>query len=198
LALLLNAGGQAMAFGVDALVGNAEIVIHPLGKAVAKSTHLAGAAVLEGGRVGGVLNVAEIIRLARPGVRSVGPQARGKVLVVDDSLTTRMAMKAVLEIAGYGVVPCRDGAEALRTLKQTACQLVVSDVQMPEMDGLDLTQRIKADPALSAIPVILVTSLDSAEDRAAGLKVGADGYLIKREVERGKLLDLVRQLLPGG
>ena len=65
-----------------------------------------------------------------------------------------------------------------------AHQLVVSDIQMPEMDGLDLTQRIKADPALSSIPVILVTSLDSADDRSAGLRVGADGYLIKREVER--------------
>ena len=68
---------------------------------------------------------------------------------------------------------------------------------MPRLDGLGLTRRIKADPRLRATPVILVTSLDAPEDRAAGLEAGADGYLVKREVERGKLLDLVRQLLPG-
>jgi len=67
---------------------------------------------------------------------------------------------------------------------------------MPRLDGLGLTRRLKADPRLSRVPVILVTSLDSPEDRAAGLQAGADAYLVKRDVQRGKLLELVRQLLP--
>jgi two-component system chemotaxis sensor kinase CheA len=73
---------------------------------------------------------------------------------------------------------------------------VVSDVQMPRLDGLGLTRAIRATPSIADTPVILVTSLDAPEDRAAGLEAGADGYLVKREVERGKLLELVRQLLP--
>jgi two-component system chemotaxis sensor kinase CheA len=73
---------------------------------------------------------------------------------------------------------------------------VVSDVQMPRLDGLGLTRAIRATPSIADTPVILVTSLDAPEDRSAGLEAGADGYLVKREVERGKLLELVRQLLP--
>jgi len=70
-------------------------------------------------------------------------------------------------------------------------------VQMPRLDGFGLTRRLKSDPRWRTIPVVLVTSLEAPEDRAAGLEAGADGYLVKREVERGKLLELVRQLLPG-
>jgi two-component system chemotaxis sensor kinase CheA len=118
-------------------------------------------------------------------------------VVADDSLTTRSAMKSLLEIAGFSVLPAGDGEEAFALARDQGCQLVVSDVQMPRLDGLGLARRLKADPRLREVPVILVTSLDGAEDRAAGLDAGADGYLVKREVERGKLLELVRQLLPG-
>lgn len=101
-----------------------------------------------------------------------------------------------MEIAGYSVVTAADGEEALGILERTPCQLVVSDWQMPRLDGIGLTRRIRAHAKLSRIPVILCTSLDSSQERAAGLEAGADGYLVKREVERGKLLELVRQLLP--
>ena len=119
-----------------------------------------------------------------------------RILVCDDALTTRFAMKSVLEIAGYPVVTAADGEEAWGVLERTPCQLVVSDWQMPRLDGVGLARRIKAHPTLHRTPIILVTSLDSPEERAAGLEAGADGYIVKREVERGKLLDLVRQLLP--
>ncbi len=105
-------------------------------------------------------------------------------------------MKAVLELAGYSVIAAADGQQAYELVQQHAPQLVVSDVQLPRMDGLELCRAIRATPAVAHVPVILCTSLESAEDKAAGLDAGADGYLVKREVERGKLLDLVRQLLP--
>jgi two-component system chemotaxis sensor kinase CheA len=130
-------------------------------------------------------------------LRTATEVRRQHILVCDDALTTRFAIKALLEIAGYSVVTAGDGEEALGILERTPCQLVVSDWQMPRLDGIGLTRRIRAHPKLSRIPVILCTSLDSPQERAAGLEAGADGYLVKREVERGKLLDLVRQLLPG-
>ncbi len=135
----------------------------------------------------------------RPSTRgiSTGEIRRPRVLVTDDSLTTRFAMKSLLEIAGYPVVTASDGEEAWEVLERTPCQLVVSDWQMPRLDGVGLTRRIRAHPTLNRTPVILVTSLDSPEERAEGLEAGADGYLVKREVERGKLLELVRQLMPG-
>jgi two-component system chemotaxis sensor kinase CheA len=153
--------------------------------------------VLDDGRVVGVLATAELFRRAQPTVARAAGAARPRIVVADDALTTRSAMKALLEIAGFAVVPAADGEEAFALIRDVGCELVVSDVQMPRLDGLGLTRRLKADPRLRDIPVILVTSLDAAEDRAAGLQAGADGYLVKREVERGKLLELVRQLLPG-
>jgi two-component system chemotaxis sensor kinase CheA len=180
---------------VDDVVGQQDVVVSSLGSRLARVPHLAGASVLDDGRVVGVLAPAELFRRAQPSAaRSV--TARPRIVVADDSLTTRSAVKALLEIAGFTVLPAGDGEEAFALVREAGCQLVVSDVQMPVLDGFALTRRIKADPKLREIPVVLVTSLDAAGDRAAGLEAGADGYLVKREVEHGKLLELVRQLLP--
>jgi len=154
--------------------------------------------VLDDGRVVGVLAAGEVVRRVQPAASAGtrGAPARPRILVADDSLTTRSAMKALLEIAGYTVLAAADGEEAWQLLTSGGAQVVVSDVQMPRLDGFELTRRIKGDPRLRSTPVVLVTSLDAPQDRAAGLEAGADGYLVKREVERGKLLELVRQLMP--
>jgi two-component system, chemotaxis family, sensor kinase CheA len=197
-ALVLAVGGRRAVVGVEELLGQQELVVSSLGVRLGGVPHLAGAAVLDDGRVVGVLSAGELLRRVQPAgtsARAAGPE-RPRVLVADDSLTTRSAMKSLLEIAGYSVVVAGDGEEALQLLGTVGAQVVVSDVQMPRADGLELTRRIKADPRLRSTPVILVTSLDAPEERAAGLEAGADGYLVKREVERGRLLDMVRQLLP--
>jgi two-component system chemotaxis sensor kinase CheA len=197
-AALLTVGDDKVLFAIDEVVGQQEIVVRSLGRHVQGVRHLAGAAVLDDGRVVPVLNATELVRAARPETRS-SPRtqaSRPRILVCDDALTTRFAMKSLLEIAGYPVVTAADGEEAWGVLERSSCQLVVSDWQMPRLDGVGLARRIKAHPTLHRTPIILVTSLDSPEDRAAGLEAGADGYLVKREVERGKLLELVRQLLP--
>jgi two-component system chemotaxis sensor kinase CheA len=197
-ALVLALGTQRAVVAVDEVLGQQEVVVGALGARAARATHLAGASVLDDGRVVGVLNAAELVRRVQPAALRAQATPSARVVVADDSLTTRAAMKALLELAGYQVAAAGDGEEALRLLRDQGAALVVSDVQMPRLDGLGLTRRIKGDPALRATPVILVTSLDAPEDRVAGLAAGADGYLVKREVERGRLLDLVRQLLPGG
>jgi two-component system chemotaxis sensor kinase CheA len=196
VALVLRHGGQRAALGVEEILGQQEVVVSTLGARVASVAHLAGAAMLDDGRVVGVLAAPELLRRAQPAAAPRAAAARVRVLVADDALTTRSAMKALLEIAGYAVVTAGDGEEGLALLRESGAQLVVTDVQMPRLDGLGFCRAVKADPALRQIPVVLVTSLDAPEDRAAGLEAGADGYVVKREVERGKLLELVRQLLP--
>jgi two-component system chemotaxis sensor kinase CheA len=197
-AMVLALGGVRAVFAIDAVVGQQEIVVRSLGRHLQSVSHLAGAAVLDDGSVVPVLNAPELLRAAATPVvlRAATEVRRSHILVCDDALTTRFAMKSMLEIAGYSVVTAGDGEEALGILERTPCQLVVSDWQMPRLDGIGLTRRIRAHPKLSHIPVILCTSLDSPQERAAGLEAGADGYVVKREVQRGKLLDLVRQLLP--
>ncbi|MGQ0505958.1 MAG: response regulator, partial [Myxococcaceae bacterium] len=120
------------------------------------------------------------------------------VLVVDDALTTRTAIKALLELAGYDVLTATNGEEALLVLHANPCQLVVSDIQMPRLDGLELTRRIRANPRLQDTKVLLVTALSAQEEKRAGLDAGADGYLVKHDVEKGVLIELARQLVSSG
>ncbi|RKH13729.1 hybrid sensor histidine kinase/response regulator [Corallococcus sp. CA053C] len=196
-AVLLALGDERVLYAIDEVVGQQELVVRTLGKHLQGVPHLAGAAVLDDGRVVPVLNALELLRAAKPEMRNASNDAKlPRILVCDDSLTTRFAMKSLLEIAGYPVVTAADGEEAWAVLDRVHCHLVVSDWQMPRLDGVGLARRMKGHPMFRRTPIILVTSLDSQEDRAAGLEAGADGYLVKREVERGKLLELVRQLLP--
>ncbi len=196
-ALVVSSGSQRIVLGVEDVLGQQELVVSSLGSRASRVAHLAGAALLDDGRVVGVLSAPEILRRAQPAEAGPAPVERPRILVADDSLTTRSAMRALLEIAGYSVMPAADGEEALALLRESGAHLVVADIQMPRLDGFTLTRRIKSDPRLRTIPVVLVTSLGAPEDRAAGLEAGADGYLVKRDIERGKLLELVRQLLPG-
>ena len=117
------------------------------------------------------------------------------MLVVDDSLTTRTLERGILEAAGYDALVASDGAEALVVLGREGIDLVVSDVEMPRLDGFGLTAAIRRDERLRHIPVILVTSLDTAEHRERGVTAGADAYLGKGTFDQGRLLDTIGRLL---
>ena len=117
------------------------------------------------------------------------------ILVVDDSLTTRNLEKNILETAGYEVKVATDGVEALSVLRSDGCDLIVADVLMPEMDGLELTATLKSDPRFGEIPIILVTSLESREDKQRGMEAGADAYIIKSTFDQTSLLQTIEQLI---
>jgi two-component system chemotaxis sensor kinase CheA len=115
--------------------------------------------------------------------------------VADDSVTTRTLEKTMLEEAGYEVRLAADGHQAWRILQEEAIDLVVADVEMPGMDGFTLTDTLRHSTALGRIPVVLVTSLSSDKDRARGLEVGANAYIVKSGFGRAGLVDAVGQLL---
>jgi two-component system, chemotaxis family, sensor kinase CheA len=117
------------------------------------------------------------------------------ILVVDDSLTTRSLEKSILESHGYHVRVAVDGAEALHLIRTEKPALVISDVMMPRMTGFELLAELKADSALSRIPVILVTSLESKAEQARGLELGADAYIVKRRFDQSELMQIVQQIL---
>ena len=117
------------------------------------------------------------------------------ILVVDDSITTRTMEKNLLEAAGYQVRVAVDGSDAWRLLKSEKFDLVVSDVDMPRMDGFDLTARIRGDRKLAELPVVLVTALESREDKERGIEVGANAYLIKSTFDQSNLLAIIRRLV---
>ena len=208
LVVILAAAERRMAFAVDELVGEQEIVIKGLGKQLTRVGGIAGATVMGSGRVVLILNVADLIKLAmRGGGRSVfdalaeaAPsmvtRAQRRILIVDDSITTRTLEKNILEAAGYTVQLAVDGQEALSTIATGGVpDLIVSDLVMPRMDGFELTQRIKDDPNMASVPVILVTSLDSPKDKARGIEIGADAYIVKSSFDQNNLLETIEQLI---
>ena len=117
------------------------------------------------------------------------------VLVVDDSLTTRMLEQSILESAGYTVEVALCAEEALEVARRKRFALFLVDVEMPGMDGFTFVERIRADPALHAIPAILVTSRAAPEDLQRGRDVGAQGYVVKSEFDQSALLAMIRPLV---
>ena len=106
-----------------------------------------------------------------------------------------MLLKSILESAGYKVKTAVDGLEAFTLIRAEKFDLVVSDVEMPRLNGFDLTARIRADRKLAELPVVLVTALETREDRERGIEVGANAYLVKSRFDQSDLLDAVRRLL---
>lgn len=199
---LLTHGGRALAVAVDALVAEQEIVLRPVLGNGAPVGHLSGATVLGDGRVAPVLNVAAVVAAglstATGGVELAAGTTvplRRRVLVVDDSITTRTLEESMMESAGYEVLTAVDGADAWRKVQEQGCDLVITDVDMPRMNGLDLCRAIRSSKRFRELPVILVSALESDEDRQRGMELGADAYMTKSGFDQHQLLETARQLL---
>jgi two-component system chemotaxis sensor kinase CheA len=198
--VVLGGPDRRAAFLVDSLVQIYEVVIKGLPEPLSRVPHLAGATILGTGQVAMLLSPTELIasaerdRAAAP-ARMVAPDvAPPTVLVVEDSITTRTLEKNILETAGYRVRVAADGGEAWTLLESDDCDLIVADIEMPVMDGFELTARIRSDERHRDLPVVLVTSRDAQEDRERGIRAGADAYIVKGSFQQERLLDTIRRL----
>lgn len=202
--LVLSVAENSIAFGVDEVLGEQEFLVKNLGRQLSRVRNVAGSALLATGKPVPVLNVSDLMRSAvrtsatpsTPAVFSEGIDARRKsLLVVEDSITSRTLLKSILESAGYDVKTAVDGIDAITALKTGEFDLVVSDIEMPRMNGFDLTARIRADRKLKDLPVVLVTALDTREDREHGIDVGANAYIVKSSFEQSNLVEVVKRLI---
>ena len=197
--LVLVWAGEQIGFFVDEILDEQEVLVKSLGKQLPRVRNIAGAAVLGTGKVLPVLNVADLmhsaVKIARVSAALETEEAPKSILVAEDSITSRSLLKNILEFAGYKVKTAINGAEAFTLLATGAFDLVVSDVEMPRMSGFELTARIRADERLAQLPVVLVTGLDSSEDRERGVDVGANAYIVKGSFDQGNLLEVVRRLI---
>lgn len=202
-AIVVASGAAQAALLVDAIDGEHELIVKGLGDHLGRVQNVAGATVLASGRIVPLLNVGDLVeklvgeRTPRAlfGQSDKAKAKRRRILIADDSITTRTLESAILQAAGYEVDVATDGVDALTKLNQSNFDLVLSDLQMPRMDGLELVARIKGDPATHEIPVILVSSLATEVDRARGLKAGADAYLGKTEFSQELLLQTLERFL---
>ncbi|HEX2026744.1 MAG TPA: response regulator [Nitriliruptorales bacterium] len=203
-AVVVRSTSETVALAVDTVVDEREVLVKPLSARLEGLPGALGYTVLAGGRpvlvlhpeaVGrrGLLHVGE--GPAPAAVPATGPPARRRVLLVEDTPTTRALERGVLEAAGYEVLVACDGAEAWQLLQEEPADIVVSDVDMPRMDGVALCRAIRAASRLQELPVVLVTSLGSDQDRRRGLEVGADAYLVKSGFDQQRFLQTIERLL---
>lgn len=202
LVAVVSAGTRRAALVIDEAIAEDEIVMRPLAAADGSVPHAAGAAVLPSGNVALVLAAPSLLAAGlRPA--AAAPQVlateratrRPRVLVADDSITTRTLEQSVLEAAGYEVATAVNGEEAWQLLDAEGADALVADVEMPRMDGFALCRRARSSERFRELPIVLVTGLDSPEDRARGLEAGADAYIVKSSFDQASLLDTVNRLI---
>lgn len=205
--LLVLFGDQGGAYGVavDGLLDEQDLVVRPLDRRLGKVPDIQAAAILDDGSPVLIVDVddlrrsieklLETSRLERPGTSRPHETRRKRVLVVDDSITVREVQRQLLINNGYQVETAVDGMEGWNLVRETPFDLVISDIDMPRLDGLELVRRIKADPRLQAVPVIIVSYKDRPDDRLRGLEAGANHYLAKSSFHDDTLIEAVRELI---
>ncbi|MBI3995585.1 MAG: response regulator, partial [Nitrospirae bacterium] len=202
--VILSLAEKRMAFLVDEILSEQEVLVKSLGPQLSRVRNVAGATILGTGKVVPILNVHDLLKSAVknasvpvkvPATVEAGKQKGKTILVAEDSITARTLLKNILETAGYRVKTAVDGVEAFTALRTEAFDLAVSDVDMPRMNGFDLTAKVRADKKLSDLPVVLVTALESREDRERGIDVGANAYIVKSSFDQSNLLEVIRRLV---
>ena len=187
---------------VDDLLIEEEVVMKPVGVGLASTPGVLGASILSSGRVALVLNPATCVRkgLAGPSsapLASIRPDAsvRPRVLLAEDTITTRALERSILEAAGYDVRVAVDGLDAWQLLEEHGADIVVSDVDMPRMNGISLCEAARRSSRFRDIPFVLVTSLATDADRRRGVEAGANAYIVKGDFDQVLLLDTLERLL---
>jgi two-component system chemotaxis sensor kinase CheA len=203
--VLITLANKRIAFVIDEVLNEQEVLVKSLGRQLSRVRNIAGATVLATRNLAPVLNVPDLMRSA---IKIGGAAVRHatvpldqeqpkkkSVLVVEDSITARTLLKSILETAGYDVKSAVDGVDAFTLLRGGEFDIVVSDVEMPRMNGFDLTAKIRSDKNHSELPVILVTALESREDKERGVDVGANAYIVKSSFDQSNLLETMRRLV---
>ena len=202
--VILKMGQDLVALTVDEIISEREIVIKPIHEPLTHIPCIQGGALLDRNQIALVLDVEYLMRLSLSASTDLlltqleednNVATRINILVVDDSITTRTLEKNILESHNYNVTVAVNGEEAWDILQKSPFSLVITDVSMPIMDGFELTDRIKRSDKYASLPVIIVTSLGSDVEKARGIEVGADAYIVKSEFESGTLLSKIEQLV---
>ncbi len=201
LIVIIRDGEEKLGLEVDEIIGREEMVVKQLPPHLQNLSMVSGVTIGERDSIINVLHVPELIRQARefgePGrLRPAVKEDRtATVLVVDDSINTREIEKSILEAYGYLVDTAEDGQDALEKIGATLYDLVITDVEMPRMDGFSFTERLRADDRYRHVPVIIVTSREKDEDKRRGIQVGANAYIVKGAFDQSNLIETVRNLI---
>ncbi len=200
--LIANIADNRIGFVVDNVVNEQEVLIKPLGEGLKEVEYINGATILSSGEIVLILNTVDLMTSAKgmgdkpdASKKDADKKLSKRILVVDDSLSAREVEKNILTSAGYDVDVALDGQDALDKVHDNAYNLLVVDVQMPRLDGFSLTRRLKSDDRYKDIPIVIVTTQGSKEDRDKGIKAGADAYIVKKAFDQAHLLKTIDGLI---
>ena len=202
--VVLKLRDQALACTIDGNLGNAEIVVKALGEQLKNVDFISGATILGDGCPALIINVTDIFAAAdgmpTTSFRQVLEEQeeevfRGSILIVDDSITTRTMERSILVANGYRVDLAVSGEDAMEKVVGTRFDLIVSDIEMPGMDGFELTRKVRGLEGYQDVPVIIVSSRSRDEDKRRALEAGAQAYIVKGSFDQGVLLDTVDALI---
>jgi two-component system chemotaxis sensor kinase CheA len=204
--VIVGSGKNTMALQVGRLLGEQEVVIKSLGSFLPRLPNIGGITILASGEAIMVLNASELVSSIKAGTmkgtRVVQLESKDeddgriiRVLVVEDSLVVRELQRNILESAGYKVETAVDGEDALAHLAKEEIDCIVTDIEMPRMDGFDLTSAIRKSEQTKETPVIMCTSLSNEDDKQRGIEVGANAYVIKGTFDQHNLLSTIERLV---
>lgn len=202
--LILSASQKKVALAIDEMLGEHEGMVKDLGLQLKHVKNIAGATLLGSGKVIPILNVAELMETASNTVSTIDFASKAdpmevagqkNVLVVEDSITIRSMLRNFIENAGFSVKTAVDGLEGYNMVQNENFDVVVSDIEMPRMNGFELTSKIRENKNYSDMPIILVTALESADDRQRGLESGANAYIVKSSFEKSNLIETIQRLI---
>lgn len=202
--VVLEYAYQKIAFVIEDLVKEQDIIVKPLEKPFTNINNVAGVTILDKGEVVPILHVPDLMESARQASSTKRPvsikkkssdKKRRKILIVEDSLTTRELEKSIMVSVGYEVDTAVDGVDALNKIASIKPDLIITDVQMPRMDGFVMTEKLKRDKKYKEIPVIMVTALAKESEKKRGVEVGADAYITKSDFDQTKLVGVIEQLI---
>lgn len=196
--IIISNSEKKLGFVIDEILSEQEIIVKNFSKPLSKIKNISAAAILGKGKPIPILNTSDLLnsnQLAEErSLENTSPQEVSgfkHILLVEDSITTRNLLKNILELSGYNVTTAVDGLDAWELIKQNDFSLVVSDVDMPRMNGFTLTEKIRAEDKISNMPIILVTARETEEDKAKGIEVGADAYLTKSTFDSSLMLEMI-------
>jgi two-component system chemotaxis sensor kinase CheA len=203
LVVIASSLDRRIGFIVDKIVGEEEVFTKSLGRHLGKVKNVSGAVIMPTGEVLVVLDIGDLIAhcaFSLPSVKGKrsAPEVKRKekrILVVEDAFSTRELEKSILSTHGYLVDTARDGLDALDRVIGTKYDLIVSDVEMPRMDGFELCRTLKKKEEYKDIPFVMVTALQKEEDKRRGMEVGAAAYIVKSAFEQTNLLDTIERLV---
>jgi len=201
--LIINHGNKKYGFAVDEIMSEQEVLVKNLGPQLSRVPNVSGVTMTGSGKVIPILNVSDLMRSAiyastiesHERIAREEKEVKKSILIVEDSITSRTLLKNIFQTAGYNVKATVDGTEAYTAVTTQKFDLVVSDIEMPRMNGFELVSKIRKNNDTKELPVVLVTALESDEDKKRGIDVGADAYIVKRSFDQSNLLNIINKLI---